>query len=432
MKRLFISIIFAVFGSLFLISWGVDQFIATNSDEQEDSSIQVYQQLIEGISSDLNHLPEQQLTQRLTSIAQRYSLELSLESTSAIALPPALFKQLSEYGGLLLASKEQAYLVKQLKKFPQHLVKLQVPTSPEEDQKLNVLFTAILYLGVGSIIMLWLLPLAQRLYLLTNAAERIGKGEKNVRVKLHRFSYISLLEKRFNHMAYQIEKLMADNKLLARSLSHDIRTPMSCLRFGMDAAIEANDIESKNNYLKRMEVELSRMEDMTAAFLSYASMERQGVHLNLTKINVSQFISDLKQDFQSLAQQHNITLDHQPLAHAQYISADQYWLNRALQNLITNAIHYAKTRVIIYTELSQKNIKIIIEDDGKGIDHEKLTVIFDPFVKLDIDRSREHGHFGLGLAICHKVVSWHHGNITAGRSTTLKGAKFILTLPRVT
>ncbi|WP_286271511.1 sensor histidine kinase [Thalassotalea hakodatensis] len=430
MKKLFISIIFAVFGSLFFISWGVDQFIAKHSDENENSDTIIYENLIEGISAELNSTPEQQLSQHLTQIAKHYSLDLTLESTSAIALPPALFKQLSQQGGLLLASEKQAYLVKQLTTFPQHLVKLHLPTASEKDQKLNVFFTAILYLGVGSIIMLWLLPLAQRLYVLTNAADLIGKGEKNVRIKLSRFSYISLLETRFNQMAYQIEKLMADNKLLARSLSHDIRTPMSCLRFGIDAALDANDVESKNNYLKRMELELSRMEDMTAAFLSYASMERQGVHLNITKIEINQFINNLWQDFTSLALQHNISFEYRELANNEYISGDLYWLNRALQNLITNAIHYANSRVIIRTQISHKNIKIIIEDDGKGIEQEQLTVIFDPFVKLDSNRSREQGHFGLGLAICHKVVDWHHGQISASRSTLLKGAKFILSLPR--
>ncbi|MDO6427154.1 ATP-binding protein [Thalassotalea sp. 1_MG-2023] len=430
MKKLFISIIFAVFGSLFFISWGVDQFIAKHSDESEYSDTLIYENLIEGISAELNNTPEPQLSQRLTLLAKRFSLDLTLESTSAIALPPALFKQLSEKGGLLLASEKQAYLVKQLTTFPQHLVKLHLPTASEEDQQLNVFLTAILYLGVGIILILWLLPLAQRLYLLTQAAELIGKGEKNVRVKLSRFSYISLLESRFNQMAYQIEKLMADNKLLARSLSHDIRTPMSCLRFGIDAALEANDVESKNNYLKRMELELSRMEDMTSAFLSYASMERQGVHLNVTKIEVNQLISTLCQDFKSLAQQHNISFEYKDLVNEEYISGDLYWLNRALQNLITNAIHYAKSRVFIRAKISHKNINIIIEDDGKGIEKEKLTAIFDPFVKLDPNRSREQGHFGLGLAICHKVVDWHHGKISASQSTSLKGAKFILSIPR--
>ena len=59
-------------------------------------------------------------------------------------------------------------------------------------------------------------------------------------------------------MASQIEKLVADNKVLARSLSHDIRTPMACLRFGIEAALDSKSIE-KEEYLPltRMDNELT-------------------------------------------------------------------------------------------------------------------------------------------------------------------------------
>ena len=52
-----------------------------------------------------------------------------------------------------------------------------------------------------------------------------------------------MLEQSFNTMASQIEKLVADNKILARSLSHDIRTPMACLRFGVEAALDTKSLE---------------------------------------------------------------------------------------------------------------------------------------------------------------------------------------------
>ena len=59
-------------------------------------------------------------------------------------------------------------------------------------------------------------------------------------------------------MASQIEKLVADNKILARSLSHDIRTPMACLRFGIEAALDSKNIDKKNSYLERMDTELNQ------------------------------------------------------------------------------------------------------------------------------------------------------------------------------
>lgn len=431
MTRLFLSIIVTVIGSLFLIGLGLDKLVASQ-DTSSETPIEaaIYQQMLEGISQELAKTQEADITDKLDQLALHFQLSLSLDKTHNVALPPALSAQLTQEGGLLLASEQQPYLLRQLPNHSHLLLRLQLPVLSDDQHQQSVVLTAILYLGVCGILILWLIPLARRLFVLTNAAARIGKGELNVRVNLNRLSYIYPLEASFNQMATQIEKLMADNKLLARSLSHDIRTPMSCLRFGVEAALDTTNIEKKNTYLERMEAELTRMEDMTTAFLAYASMERQGVNLRMQKVNINQFIENVSQHFQSLATQHQITLSAQLLTQAIQIDMDQHWLHRAIQNLVSNAVQYANSQVLISVIREGKSVIIKVEDDGKGIDENKLDVVFDPFVKLDVDRSREQGHFGLGLAICAKVVDWHNGSIRAQKSTMLGGAAFIINLPQ--
>ena len=416
-------------GSLFFIGWGLDKLVANQIDAEENLDIVIYKQLLEGFSKQLSVAQPAELLQTIEQLSADFQVTLSVDDVNNIALPATLSSQLTEPGGLLLASDQQAYLLKKIPNHLEHLLKLQLPPVPEENNQHNIILTAVLYIGVCAILILWLLPLARRLYMLTNSAAKIGKGELNVRVSESKFSYIQPLEQSFNQMAAQIEKLMADNKLLARSLSHDIRTPMSCLRFGIEAALDCHDLEKKNAYLTRIENELTRMEDMTAAFLSYAGMERQGVNLKFETVAINQFIDDFCHDFQSLAQQNNITLHCQLLPSSTMINLDCHWFYRALQNLVSNAVQYANHQVKI-TLLHQANKLLIrVEDDGKGIDKDNLSVVFDPFVKLDIDRSREQGHFGLGLAICQKVIDWHKGTITAGNSAQYSGACFSITLP---
>lgn len=430
MTRLFLSIIIAVLGSLFFIGWGLDKLVAEQNVHQENPDMFVYKQLIEGFSQQLGTMPESDIIKATEQLAKHYQMSITLDNINNVALPATLFKQLSQHGGLLLATDEQAYILRKIPQHPDQLIKLQLPNSPEENQHLNIMLTAVLYIGVCAILILWLFPLARRLFILTNAAAKIGKGDLGVRVPINRFSYINPLEKSFNQMASQIEKLMADNKLLARSLSHDIRTPMSCLRFGVEAALDTKDIEKKNEYLDRIEAELTNMEAMTSAFLSYAGMERQGINLRFETININNFISDIGHDFQSLAEQYNVTLTCKLSEQSISYSLDTHWIHQALQNLISNAVQYAKTTVALSVECYPKELKIIVEDDGDGLAKNKLDVIFDPFVKLDIARSREQGHFGLGLAICQKVIHWHKGKITAKNSQLLSGACFTITLPR--
>jgi signal transduction histidine kinase len=430
MTRLFLSIIIAVLGSLFFIGWGLDKLVADQNDSQESPDMFVYKQLIEGFSQQLSTLPEVELIKATEKLAQHYQVIITLDDINNVALPDTLLNQLSQHGGLLLATDEQAYILRKIPQHPQQLIKLQLPRTAEENQQLNIVLTAVLYIGVCAILILWLFPLARRLFILTNAAAKIGKGDLGVRVPINRFSYINPLEKSFNQMASQIEKLMTDNKLLARSLSHDIRTPMSCLRFGVEAALDTKNIEKKNEYLNRMEAELTNMEAMTSAFLSYAGMERQGINLRLETVDINHYISDICHDFQPLAEQYNVKLTCQPSEKSIDYQLDSHWFHQALQNLISNAVQYAKTKVILTAVVSAKKLELTIEDDGEGLAKNKLDIIFDPFVKLDIARSREQGHFGLGLAICQKVIHWHKGKIVANNSKNLSGACFIITLPR--
>ncbi len=447
MRRLYISIILTVIGSLFIITWGLDKIVAKQAPVDEQNEYAVYHQLIEGFDHQLSELPVAALTKASQALNQQFQISLQLDKSENIALPQELTSQLTQIGGLLLASETQPYLLKQLSAHPEYIIQLSLPLPVVDNQNINMILTATLYMGVCAILLAWLFPLTRRLFLLTNTAAKIGAGNLTARMPMSRFSYISLLENSFNRMATQIEKLVADNKILARSMSHDIRTPMSCLRFGVEAAIDTQNIDKKNHYLERMETELTRMEDMTTAFLEYAGMERQGFRLKRELVNINDFFNSINADFQSLAEQHNVELKYQ--ASAEFVkqqvklSLDFHWCYRAIQNLLGNAVQYAQSQVTISTYQKNNHLYITVEDDGKGIPEESIDSIFDPFVKLDVDRSRELGHFGLGLAITAKIIHWHNGSIharnrqptpsteKASEQTTSEtsGACFIISLP---
>jgi len=430
MRRLYVSIVFAVLGSLFLISWGLDALVGEHADYEDSHDIVIYKKLIEGLSLQLNESTYEQLPIRVEKFSEYYQINISLEQANNVALPASLSAQLTHTGGLLLASENNPYLLKKLSAHPDVLLQIHLPNdsteNENENQSVNIILTSILYLGVCSIIILWLFPLTRRLYFLTSVAEKIGEGNLELRVAPSKYSYIRSFEASFNNMAAKIEKLVNDNKILARSLSHDIRTPMSCLRFGVEAALDTKDTEKKDVYINRMEAELTRMEDMTSIFLEYAGMERKGFNLKKERVDINDFLRGITIELQSFAQQYNITLIHHETTQPVFVFIDEYWCQRAIQNLVNNAVQYAsKTVHISVTEYANK-LTIHIEDDGKGIPENKLNVIFDPFVKLDSNRSREEGHFGLGLAICAKVMDWHQGEIVANNSATYGGANFSL------
>ncbi|PKI13896.1 ATP-binding protein [Colwellia sp. 12G3] len=431
MRSLFISIIFTVLGSLFFIGWGLDKLVEYSTEDKvtETQGTTVYRHLLDGLSSELSSLNRSQLSDKVEHFKQNYQINTSLASSKKIALPSSLVAELKQQGGLLLASSTNQYLLKNIANHPDFLLRIELPVETAEDNNFNFILTLILYVSICGILILWLIPLTRRLYLLNNAAAKIGSGQLDARIASSKLSYIKVLEQSFNTMASKIEKLVADNKILARSLSHDIRTPMACLRFGIEAALDSKSIEKKNSYLTRMDNELTRMEEMTSLFLDYASMERQALNLKKQPTNVLALITSAMTDCQVLAKQKNIEISIIHSDDSFSYRLDYHWCYRAIVNLISNAIGYAENQVKIQLKVDQNSMTITVADDGKGISEDKLDIIFSPFVKLDADRTREQGHFGLGLAICSKVMDWHQGSISVDNGTQLCGANFTLKFP---
>lgn len=434
MRRLYFTIILTVLGALFATGWGLDQLVVQNTSSSEDEiqnvETQLYRKMIDGITVQLKRANDSDLTQDVARLSSEFNLDLQLEKAGNIALPQTLAAQLSHAGGLLLATEQQSYLLKSIEGHPGHLLQLNLPMVDNANTSFDLLLTISLYFGVCLIVVLWSLPLTRRLYLLNNAAARFGEGELVARIPKGKFSYIYQLEHSFNKMADQIENLMADNKILARSLSHDIRTPIACLRFGVEAALDTDDLVKKDQYIQRMDNEISRMEEMTSAFLEYAGLERQADTLRKQPTELTPWLETVRHDFSLLAKQHNVDIVLSDSTNKISVDIDQQWFYRGVQNLLSNAIDYAKHRVVIEVNVSSEQVVIAVHDDGPGVPVEDSHSVFEPFVRLDAQRGRDMGHFGLGLAIATKVMAWHDGAIGVKNSELLTGACFYLSLPR--
>jgi signal transduction histidine kinase len=430
MRWFYFSIIAVVLGAIFAIGWGVDLLVG-ETQPKHSAEVGVYRQAIDGVAVQLGRLPPEKLSQGVDLLSQDFNLSITLVDSKSIALPPSLTQKLSEAGGLYIVSEQESYLLKRIVQHDDYLLQLRLPMLAEQvDFSNDLILTIMLYLGVSLIIVLWTFPLTRRLHLLNNMSAKFGGGDLSARMPPSRFSYIKLLENSFNSMADRIETLLLDNKILARSLSHDIRTPVACLRFGIEAAMTTTSVEKKDKYLSRMDSEVTRMEEMTNAFLEYAGMERQMGSVRLQSVDLVQWLTRLCKDFEALAAQQQVTINVDIQLSSLICDVDNQWFYRALQNLLSNAIDYADQQVTCVLRVTEQEIVIHVDDDGIGIPEKEQKSIFEPFIRLDVDRSREAGHFGLGLAITTKIMDWHQGSMVASNDSSLGGARLSLRLKR--
>ena len=429
MSRLLLGLLCTTLLSLFLLSQLLDQVV--QHDELPEPG---YQRLAATLLLQLDQhsadIPIAQLANYIEQQSVNWQLPLQLQASSAVQLPAELQHQLTEPDGLLLASNDQLYLLRRISAHPDWLLRLPLD---EEDphHPLSLWLTLGLYCGMALLLMLWLLPLLQRLSLLTKVAERFGSGDTKVRMPLHRLSYIPSLEQSFNRMASQIDQLMQENQLLASSLSHDLRTPLACFRFGLDAALDAELAEQKDHYLQRLEQDADRMEAMVNSFLDYASLSRAASKLHFAPLELSDWLHAVLQHYQPLLQQKQLRLTLVRPEHCLHPRIHADWLERALSNVISNTCRFARQVIRVELTSSKQHCSITISDDGPGIDSNEQYKVLEPFYKATAQdqEAKNNTHFGLGLAITVQILSWHQGKVQVSRCRQLGGAKFRLLLP---
>ncbi|MFY8299401.1 sensor histidine kinase [Pseudoalteromonas sp. SS15] len=426
MKKLYLYLLASALLSIVVLGWLIDTF--NQQAFSPDDNFMWQRNITGGFIKQLERQPAKQRASFANTISQEFSLDVSYKDGQSLALPSELKNEMFTPQGLLLEDEIGFYLLKSSKNLMPDYVELRL-TKPEQEQNSDVLLTLLFYSGVCTFMWFILSPLAKRLNVLTSKAKQFAAGDFSARIEPNHFTYIKDVELTFNGMASKIEKLMAENKLMASSLSHDIRTPVACMRFALDAAIDEPDNKKVNEILLRMEKDLDQMEDMLKSYLSFATLEQKSHLLNFETTQASHYLHDVSLQIQPKLQKAELSLLTELNAKFE-ITADLHWLARAITNLLSNACDFAAKHIQISSYYDSQYIYIEIEDDGPGIAPENWHKVFSPFFQEENHRNRAGKSYGLGLAIVSKVVDWHHGKVSVSQSESLGGAKFTIQLPK--
>lgn len=424
MAKLYFGLVAAVLLSVLAVSWLTSELVDYLSqpylNQESDHNLALIRQL--GRLAAAGE-PRQPLADRSGEPIRRVKVR-------DYPLPEALRQQMAQVGAVELADHYGHYLLGQIDGDPDHYLMLRVADQSEAMVSQDMALTLLFYGAISLLFALWLLPLIVKLSALSAAANRFGRGELAARVVPSRWSYVESLERAFNRMAEQIQSLVAENRVLTVGLSHDLRTPLACLRFGIDTARDADNLAEKDGYLDRVETDLVRMEQMISAFLEYAALKRDGGNLKRLPLNLNQMADGLIAAASRLRP--DLTINLQAEADAITTWGDPLWLERALRNVIHNGMRFARQQLLIHIGARADGGAVItIDDDGDGLLNPDID-LFVPFAKLhskSVASGNQEVNLGLGLAIAAQVMTWHGGTLSASNSTTLSGACFRFQLP---
>lgn len=261
---------------------------------------------------------------------------------------------------------------------------------------------------------------------LDSEMDKISNGNYDINLKEGR-DELGNLAKNFNKMAYNIkinnEKMLEnlENKqTFIDNLAHEMNTPLTSIK-GYAEILEKFDLneEQKIKYLKYIQDEAVRIRDMYKKLLVLAYKD----DIEFKEIDFNKLIKDLKIDLYDKLNNHNLIINN----NCNTFYGDEVMISMCISNLVRNAINNSKenTNITINTYEDNYHKYIIVSDEGIGISEDNIEKIFEPFYRVDKNRSRSLGGSGLGLSIVKKIIEKHDGNIYI-ESKLKKGSKFIL------
>lgn len=419
MLRLFLSLYLIICCGLLFINFTSNQLYFWLQEQPVETHIEsVYQPLLKQYQILYDKIDIASF--KATLSASKFSL---LDSKT-VALPDSV--------QMMLHSKPLLHLVDDTgqqtiyyKLSEQHL--LQLPVS--QYGQVNWVATALIvisYIVLAGFVLLWSRPLWRDLSRLRQFSQSYTPtNNSNQQIsqlnQISRLSVLKPLVSAFEQMTVRINQLVAQQKHFAHAVSHDIRTPLARLKFAAEVMPQTEQSHLKQDFLD----DINEIEVMVDELLNFARIDSQQPQMCIELVNITQLLQNIIEKLNRNSSMPITLLHHNSV----FAYADGLWIEKAVQNVLTNAQKFAKSQVFVDYTVENDNITIIIEDDGPGIPEESRQLALAPFIRLEKSRNKANSGFGLGLSICNRILSWHHGSLSIDSGTQLKGAKVALSWP---
>ena len=244
-------------------------------------------------------------------------------------------------------------------------------------------------------------------------------------------SELTTLTETFNDMLDRLNDSFERISRFSSDIAHDLRTPINNFRGELEVALgRPRSVAEYNNVLSSCLEESDRISRLIDGLLFLSRSENPQAQLSIEEIHVRDEVSRLIEFYEASILEKGIKLYfHVPDI---ILFADRLLFQRAVGNILSNAIHYTdgSGSITISADTNESFLRLEIDDTGLGIPKEDLNKVFDRFYRVDSARSEKHGGSGLGLSIVQSIMNLHRGNIEI-KSELGVGTKATLTFPKV-
>jgi signal transduction histidine kinase len=297
-----------------------------------------------------------------------------------------------------------------------------------------IMYSSIAVLVFSSLMSFLILRSVNRsIVTLEGATRRVAEGDYDFELPVKGSDEISSLTRSFDRMRKALKEEYARRARFIMGVSHDLKTPLALIQGYVEAITDgfAGDPEVQKRYLSIIHDKTQTLEGMIEDLIGFVKMETGEWRMTFRHVSVKEFLTGIakrySEDALILKRDFRFAID---LADGLQISIDEGLVNRALENLIGNAIRYtAEGGTIEMTAWAEGGeVVLSISDSGIGIPQKDITRIYDPFYRGTNSR-REQG-FGLGLTTVKSIIEGHGWNIGVV-SIVGEGSTFTIRIPLV-
>ncbi|MEG3129292.1 heavy metal sensor histidine kinase [Pantoea cypripedii] len=268
----------------------------------------------------------------------------------------------------------------------------------------------------------------QPLRVISRRIENINVEELHTRLSTERWpSELVVLAASFDSMMTRLEASFAQLTRFSSDLAHELRGPINNLISA--ASVTLNQPRSPAEYQETLEAiveEGERLSRTISSMLFLARADNSREPLKKETLNSETEFRRLTGFYEILAEEKNITLTQQG---ALTFAADPLHFQRAMANLLSNALHYTPSGGHISLSARREHgwLYFSVTDNGEGVAAEHIPHLFERFYRADESRSSAE-NTGLGLAIVKTIAELHGGKVSV-KSELNKGSTFTLILP---
>ncbi|MDD4779494.1 MAG: ATP-binding protein [Tissierellia bacterium] len=228
---------------------------------------------------------------------------------------------------------------------------------------------------------------------------------------------------------YKIEKMQ---KEFVANVSHELKTPITTIKSYTETLLDGAMCEPNlaEEFLKVINSESDRMSRLVSDLLRLSRIEYEQTKWIKEKLNVKESIQDTYNKLKIYAKNKDISIHVVDIPKDMNILFDKDGFDQIILNILGNAVKYTPNHGNVWIDVKKqdKNINIIIKDDGIGIPKEDQKRIFERFYRVDKARTRELGGTGLGLSIAKHIADAHNSDIKVN-SEVQKGTEICIIIP---